>query len=79
MGSIDEKRTRFQAQIDELYRLAEEAEACAKLLRQQADSHAELLADEELSEEKLDSLLAEEQPKRNLSPIGGFIVTEGLM
>lgn len=78
MGNIDEKRKRFQAQIDELYRLAEEAESCAKLLRQQAESHAELLADESLSEEKLDSLLAE-PPKRQLNPIGGFVVTEGLM
>ena len=78
MGSLEEKRERFKAQISELYRLAEEAEACADLLRQQAASHAELLEDENLSEEKLDSLLADE-PERKFKPPGSFVLTEGLM
>jgi uncharacterized membrane protein affecting hemolysin expression len=78
MGSLEEKRQRFKAQISELYRLAEEAEACASLLRQQAASHAELLEDDDLTEEKLDSLLADE-PKQRFKPAGGFVLTEGLM
>lgn len=78
MGSMDEKRERFKAQISELYRLADEAESCAKLLRQQAESHEEILADEGLTEEKLDSLLAD-KPARKFSPNGAFVITEGLM
>lgn len=78
MGSLEEKRKRFKAQISELYRLAEEAESCAKLLRQQAESQEELLSDDGLSEERLDQLLAEE-PKRKFNPAGGFVLTEGLM
>ncbi len=78
MGSIEEKRKRFQAQVDELYRLADEAESCAKLLRQQAESQEQLLADPDLTEEKLDSLLAD-KPARRFNPSGAFVVTEGLM
>jgi hypothetical protein len=78
MGSIDEKRKRFKAQIAELYRLADEAESCATLLRQQAQSQEEVLEDENLTEEKLDEFLAE-KPERRFAPNGAFIVTEGLM
>jgi hypothetical protein len=79
MGNMEEKRQQFKAQINEIYRLADEAESCAKLLRQQAQSHEAILADEKLTEEKLDSLLAE-KPQRSFSPLSGsFIVTEGLM
>ena len=78
MGSLQEKRQRFQAQIAELYRLADEAEACADLLRQQAASHAEILEDDDLTEEKLDSLLAD-QPKQRFNANGAFSLTEGLM
>lgn len=77
MGSLEEKRQRFKAQVSELYRLAEEAEACANLLRQQAASHAELLEDDSLTEEKLDSLLADKPKRFNAS--GAFSLTEGLM
>lgn len=78
MGNLEEKRKRFKSQIAELYRLAEEAEGCAKLLRQQAKSHEELLSQEDFTEEQLDKLLAD-KPKPNFSPGGPFIVTEGLM
>lgn len=78
MGSLEEKRERFQAQIAELRRLAEEAEACAQLLRDQADSHAKLLEDESLTEERLDRLLAD-KPKREILSKGVFSLTEGLM
>jgi hypothetical protein len=78
MGRLEEKRQRFQAQIAELYRLADEAEACANLLRQQAATHAELLKDDGLTEEKLDSLLADES-KHRFNPNGTFSLTEGLM
>lgn len=78
MGRLEEKRERFKAQISELYRLAEEAELCATLLRQQAAAHEELLQNEHLPEEELDKLLAEE-PRQRFSPTGNFVVTEGLM
>ncbi len=78
MGSLKEKRQRFQAQITELRRLADEAEACAQLLRDQADSHALLLEDESLTEERLDRLLAD-KPKPQFLSNGAFMVTEGLM
>lgn len=78
MGSLEEKRKRFKAQISELYRLAEEAEGCAKLLRQQAETHEEILADEDLTEETLDKFLAE-KPKPHFAANGAFSVTEGLM
>lgn len=75
--SLEEKRKRFQSQIAELYRLAEEAELCASLLRQQAESHEKLLEDGDLTEQKLDTLLADE-PKQRFNP-GKFVVTERLM
>jgi len=78
MGSLEEKRKRFKAQISELYRLAEEAESCAKLLRQQAETHEEILADENLTEATLDEFLAE-KPKPHFSANGAFSITEGLM
>lgn len=76
--SLEEKRERFKAQISELFRLAEEAEACASLLRQQAASHQELLEDKNLTEEQLDALLAD-KPERRFKHKGQFVVTEGLM
>ena len=78
MGSLQEKRQAFKAQIAELYHLADEAESCAKLLRQQAQSHEELLQDENLTEAQLDELIAE-RPNRTFNPHGGFRVTERLM
>lgn len=76
-SSFEEKRQRFQQQISELYRLADEAELCANLLRQQADTHKALLEDDTLTETQLDSLLSE-KPKQKFTP-GAFVVTEGLM
>lgn len=77
MGNLAEKKERFQAQIQELNRLADEAEACAQLLRQQAQQHQRILDEDDLTEEKLDSLLAErDQPD---FPAGAFRLTEGLM
>lgn len=78
MANLDEKRTRFRAQIAELHRLADEAISCAQLLRQQAQSHEALLADKNLTEKQLDELLAE-KPDPPFHPHGGFVVTEGLM
>ena len=77
MGCLQEKRRRFQQQISELYRLADEAESSSKVLRQQAESHEALLQDENLSEERLDSLLAE-KPEPTNEP-GSIVVTERLM
>lgn len=76
--SLEEKRERFKSQISELYRLAEEAQACAAILREQAASHEKLLEDDDLTEEQLDSLLAD-KPKQRFKPTGGFVLTEGLM
>lgn len=78
MGIMEEKRTRFQAQIAELFRLAEEAESSAKLLRQQAEIHQKMLRDPNLSEDQLDAMLAE---KTELPEIGKakVQVTERLM
>lgn len=78
MGTLAEKKERFRSQIHELNRLADEAEACAQLLRQQADQYQEILDQEDLSEEKLDSLLAEPTTKPDY-PTGAFRLTEGLM
>lgn len=78
MGNLDEKRERFRAQIAELHRLADEAASCARLLRQQAESHEELLSDENLTEQQLDELLAE-KTEASFNPYGGFVLTEGLM
>lgn len=76
--NLEEKRERFKTQISELYRLAEEAQACAQLLREQAASHEELLQNANLTEQQLDSLLADE-PAYKFKSNGAFVLTEGLM
>ncbi len=77
MGTYAESLARFEAQIQELERLANEAQACAELLRQQAQSHRERLDSGELTLQELESLLAERDTP---SPLNGtFKLTEGLM
>ncbi len=77
MNSFAESLALFQAQISELNRLADEAQACADLLRQQAEKYRRILESEDLTQERLNSLLAERQPP----PVSNaaFRLTEGLM
>lgn len=78
---MDEKREQFRAQIRELHRLAEEAESCAQLLRQQAEKHESILEQDGLTEQQLDALLAE-KPDRTFDPQNTpavFRPAEGLM
>lgn len=74
---LEEKKEQLRSQIHELQRLADEATACAQLLRQQADKYQEVLDKPDLSAKDLDSLLAE-RTKPEL-PVGAFRLTEGLM
>ncbi len=81
MESMDVKREQFQGQIRELYRLAEEAEACARLLRQQATKHQNLLDSDDLTEDQLDELISE-KPEQTFEPPNAsatFRPAEGLM
>jgi len=78
MGNVEKKLKQLKDQIRELFRLAEEAESCGQLLRQQAESHQRLLADANLTEEQLDAVLAE-KPQPSLPNQTGFAITEGLM
>lgn len=73
-----EYRERYQQQINELFRLAAEAESCAKLLRQEAERYQKLLDEGEIEEAALKGMLEERESLR-FNPEGTFKITEGLM
>lgn len=71
-------RALYQQQVNELDRLAAEAESCARLLRQEAQRHQRLLDAGELDEQQLARLLEEREALR-FNAEGFFKVTEALM
>ena len=71
-------RDRCQEQIREMFRLSAEAEASARLLRQEAVRYQRILEDDSLSEDSLRELALGHDELR-VSPDKLVRVTEGLM
>ncbi|MGE0492829.1 MAG: hypothetical protein AB7S38_26695 [Vulcanimicrobiota bacterium] len=70
-------RAEYQQQINELFRLADEAESCARIMRQQAERFQESLDDGSITEEALKSMM-EEREKWTLRS-DSLRVTDSLM
>ena len=70
-------RAEYQQQINELFRLADEAESCARILRQQAERFQDALDDGSITEEALQSMLDEREKWKLRSE--SLRVTDSLM
>ncbi len=57
----DSIRHQYQEQINHLFRLAEEAESCAKLLRQEAQRHQKALDAGDIDEQTLQAMISERE------------------
>ena len=75
--SQEDYRSQFQEQVRHLFRLADEAQACAELLRQEAQRFQRALEDESVDEEQLRRMMRE---RDNVIPdLNRFRVTDRLM
>lgn len=54
-------RAEYQQQINELFRLADEAESCARIMRQQAERFQMSLDDGSITEEAFKSMMEERE------------------
>ncbi len=70
-------RRLLQEQVDELFRLAEEAESCARLLRQEARRYQQALDDDNLDQELVEKMIAER--KRFRAVPNRYRITDNLM
>lgn len=75
---LEDYRERCEEQVREMLRLSAEAEASARLLRQEAERYQRMLEDQTLSEESLRSMAAGREDLR-ITPEKLVRVTEGLM
>lgn len=75
--SESEYRDIFREQVQHLFRLADEAQACAELLRQEAERYQRALDDESLDEDELRRLMHERD--NEVPDLNRFRVTDRLM
>lgn len=78
MEESNDYRAEYQQEVRELFRLADEAEACAKLLRQEAQRYQKALDDGELSDDELRKLMEKRQQLTIPNP-AAVRITDNLM